>query len=108
LLRKPKYRPSTFTAVQELRVATSAVLGGRCKAQDVADKCEVRESSGGHVSNHAAQRLLTVKDVAASTRLSETTVKKLIRSGDLASLKIGTCRRVPSDALESYLSGLAA
>jgi excisionase family DNA binding protein len=58
--------------------------------------------------NAAPQRLLTVKDVAASTRLSETTVKKLIRSGDLDSLKIGYCRRVPADALDAYLAALAA
>lgn len=58
--------------------------------------------------NEAPQRLLTVKDVAASTRLSETTVKKLIRRGDLESLKIGACRRVPADALDAYLTGLAA
>jgi excisionase family DNA binding protein len=58
--------------------------------------------------NSSQHRLLTVKDVAESTRLSETTVKKLIRCGDLASLKIGACRRVPADALETYLSELAA
>lgn len=58
--------------------------------------------------NEAPQRLLTVKDVAASTRLSETTVKKLIRCGDLESLKIGACRRVPADALDAYLTTLAA
>lgn len=56
----------------------------------------------------APQRLLTVKDVAASTRLSETTVKKLIRCGALDSVKIGACRRVPSDALDTYLTRLAA
>jgi excisionase family DNA binding protein len=58
--------------------------------------------------NAPPQILLTVKDVAASTRLSETTVKKLIRRGDLDSLKIGSCRRVPADALDAYLTALAA
>jgi excisionase family DNA binding protein len=55
-----------------------------------------------------ALRLLTIKETSGVTRLSEGTIRNLIRCGALDSVKIGSCRRIRAGALEKYLSGLAA
>ena len=50
--------------------------------------------------------LLTLKEVAAVTHLSETTVKNLIRRGELASVKIGASRRVHIRALDEFIESV--
>lgn len=51
-------------------------------------------------------RLLTVPEVQERTQLSRSSVYKLLQSGDLESIKIGGARRIPEDALESYIRTL--
>lgn len=53
-----------------------------------------------------APLLLTVPDVMARLRLSRNTVYRLIRTRQLHSVTIGRARRIPIDALTSYLHQL--
>ncbi len=52
--------------------------------------------------------LLTVPEVADLLAVGETTVAKLIRHGELASLKIGRDRRIRRSAVETYIADLEA
>ncbi|MFD8222705.1 helix-turn-helix domain-containing protein [Streptomyces massasporeus] len=49
--------------------------------------------------------LLTVAEVMARLKLGRSTVYDLIRSGQLASVTIGRCRRVPALALRDFIAG---
>jgi excisionase family DNA binding protein len=51
--------------------------------------------------------LLTVKDAARILQISRTTVYELIYAGVLLSVKIGTCRRIRRNDLETYVQDLA-
>jgi excisionase family DNA binding protein len=51
--------------------------------------------------------LLTVKEAAWILQISRTTVYELIYAGVLVSVKIGTCRRIRRNDLESYVRDLA-
>ena len=51
--------------------------------------------------------LLTVKEAAWILQISRTTVYELIYAGVLVSVKIGTCRRIRRNDLESYVRVLA-
>lgn len=46
---------------------------------------------------------LTVPEVGAALRLSRFKVYDLIRSGQLQSFTIGRSRRIPADALRTYI-----
>lgn len=46
--------------------------------------------------------LLTVKEVAARLRVSEKTVARLARSGELESVKLGALRRYAPEAVIAY------
>ncbi|MET9998839.1 helix-turn-helix domain-containing protein [Streptomyces microflavus] len=46
---------------------------------------------------------LTVPEVMRALRLSRFKVYDLIRSRQLKSIKIGRCRRVPADALRTFI-----
>ncbi|MFE8007797.1 helix-turn-helix domain-containing protein [Streptomyces sp. NPDC057418] len=46
---------------------------------------------------------LTVPEVMRALRLSRFKVYDLIRSRELQSIKIGRCRRVPADALRTFI-----
>lgn len=52
--------------------------------------------------------LLTVNEVCARLRLSVATVRRLIRSGELESVKVGASRRVAPEALIDYKARLRA
>ena len=52
--------------------------------------------------------LLTVPQVEAATGLSRATVSRLLASGELRSMKIGRCRRVPADALRDWVAARLA
>jgi excisionase family DNA binding protein len=52
------------------------------------------------------RRLLTVQEAAERLGVGETTVRALIRSFQLRSVKIGTARRVPVDDVEDFLAKL--
>lgn len=55
------------------------------------------------------ERLLyPVNEVAEQLGVGLTTAKALIRSGELRSVKIGRARRVPADALQTYVRQLDA
>ena len=51
--------------------------------------------------------LLTVKEAAWILQISRTTVYERIYAGVLVSVKIGTCRRIRRNDLESYVRDLA-
>ena len=48
--------------------------------------------------------LLTVAEVASLLRVSKMTVYRLLRSGELLSLRVGRSLRVPRTALDAYLT----
>lgn len=48
--------------------------------------------------------LMTVAEVADSLRVSTMTVYRLIKSGELAALRVGKNYRIRADDLEAYLS----
>jgi excisionase family DNA binding protein len=48
--------------------------------------------------------LLTVAEVAAILRVSTMTVYRLIRTGQLAAVRVGHGWRIPQDAVERYLA----
>jgi excisionase family DNA binding protein len=48
--------------------------------------------------------LLTVAEVASSMRVSSMTVYRLIKSGDLAAVRVGHNYRVRRDEVERYLA----
>ncbi|MCX4415351.1 helix-turn-helix domain-containing protein [[Kitasatospora] papulosa] len=50
-----------------------------------------------------APEVLTVPEVMRALRLSRFKVYDLIRSRELRSIKIGRCRRVPADALRTFI-----
>jgi excisionase family DNA binding protein len=50
--------------------------------------------------------LLRVRDVAKRLAVSEVTVWRLIRSGELESVKIGRSRRVAPAEVAAYVAGL--
>lgn len=50
-----------------------------------------------------SDRLLTVPQVAATLGVSRVTVYGLFKEGQLASLKIGKSRRVPSAAVDAFI-----
>ncbi len=52
--------------------------------------------------------LLTVEEVARSTRLSRTVVYGLIRSGALPSLLIGRSRRITPQALTDFVAAVGS
>ncbi|MFG2195680.1 helix-turn-helix domain-containing protein [Streptomyces sp. NPDC048639] len=49
--------------------------------------------------------LLTVKQVMATLKVGRTKVYDLIRTKELRSLTIGRSRRIPAQAVRSYLDG---
>ena len=56
------------------------------------------------VENHVQARFLTVAEVAALMRVSTMTVYRLIKAGDLASVRVGKSYRVREDDVDRYLS----
>jgi excisionase family DNA binding protein len=53
-----------------------------------------------------APLLYTVEDAAAKLSIGRGTAYALIKSGDLRSVRIGSLRRVPADALREYVESL--
>ncbi|HSL14812.1 MAG TPA: helix-turn-helix domain-containing protein [Actinomycetota bacterium] len=51
-----------------------------------------------------SDRLMTVAEVAATMRVSNMTVYRLIKSGDLPALRVGRSYRVRESDVEKYLS----
>jgi excisionase family DNA binding protein len=55
-----------------------------------------------------AAELLTVREVAASLRVSTMTVYRLIKAGELRSTRVGKGYRIRTADLEEYLGGATA
>jgi len=51
-----------------------------------------------------ADRLLTVAEVASTMRVSNMTVYRLIKSGELAALRVGKSYRIRESDVDRYLS----
>lgn len=64
---------------------------------------DLAESGGRRTS---VVELLTIPEVMRSLRISRAKVYELIRAKELATVKIGRCRRVTPSALADYITGL--
>ena len=53
-----------------------------------------------------AQLLNTPEGAAEALKLSRTKIFSLIKSGELRSVKIGRARRIPTEAIEEYVTRL--
>jgi excisionase family DNA binding protein len=51
----------------------------------------------------ATPQLLTVGEAARILRMGETATKRLVATGELASVKIGKLRRIPIGALNDFI-----
>ena len=54
--------------------------------------------------SHARARFLTVAEVAGLLRVSTMTVYRLIKAGELASVRVGKSYRVREDDIDRYLA----
>lgn len=52
-----------------------------------------------------APRLLTVAAIAERLDVCERTVRRLIQSGRLGSLRVGRCLRISEEDLQTYMAG---
>ncbi|MER8113887.1 helix-turn-helix domain-containing protein [Streptomyces sp. NPDC094031] len=50
------------------------------------------------------EELLTVREVTAALKIGRTKVYDLIRTNELPSLTIGRSRRIPAEAVRTYLA----
>jgi excisionase family DNA binding protein len=62
----------------------------------------------GTVGGHVERELLSVAEACEVLGLGEWTVKQLIRSGALASVKIRDRRLIPRQAIREYIERLLA
>lgn len=53
-------------------------------------------------------RLLTVEQFAERTNLGRTTVYAKLAAGEVASVKVGKLRRIPTDEVDQYIKRLLA
>jgi excisionase family DNA binding protein len=58
----------------------------------------------GRVSGFLGHRLLTVAEVARTMRVSNMTVYRLIKSGQLAAVRVGKNYRIRESDVDRYLS----
>jgi excisionase family DNA binding protein len=65
-------------------------------------RCCLRESTGSDASRTCGE-LLTVPEVMTHLRLGRTTIYDLIRTGRLASVRIGQARRIPTHAVHDLI-----
>jgi DNA binding domain, excisionase family len=63
-----------------------------------------KRSTSGWVGRQAGDRLLTVAEVAATMRVSNMTVYRLIKNGDLPALRVGKNYRIRESDVDVYLS----
>lgn len=59
--------------------------------------------SGGWTGRQSGDRLLTVAEVAATMRISNMTVYRLIKSGDLPAIRVGKNYRIRESDMNRYL-----
>ncbi|HEX6331927.1 MAG TPA: helix-turn-helix domain-containing protein [Actinomycetota bacterium] len=58
---------------------------------------------GGWSGRQAGDHLLTVAEVAATMRVSNMTVYRLIKSGDLPAIRVGKNYRIRESDMDRYL-----
>jgi excisionase family DNA binding protein len=63
-----------------------------------------KRSRSGWVGRQAGDRLLTVAEVAATMRVSNMTVYRLINHGDLPALRVGKNYRIRESDVDVFLS----
>jgi excisionase family DNA binding protein len=63
----------------------------------------VSRRSGGWTGRQAGDRLLTVVEVAATMRVSNMTVYRLIKSGELPAIRVGKNYRIRESDMDRYL-----
>jgi excisionase family DNA binding protein len=63
-----------------------------------------RRTQTGWVGRQAGDHLLTVAEVAATMRVSNMTVYRLIKKGDLPALRVGKNYRIRESDVDAYLS----
>ena len=63
-----------------------------------------KRSRSGWVGRQAGDHLLTVAEVAATMRVSNMTVYRLIKNGDLPALRVGKNYRIRESDVDVYLS----
>ena len=63
-----------------------------------------RGSRKGWTGRQAGDRLLTVAEVAATMRVSNMTVYRLIKAGELAALRVGKNYRIRESDVDAYLA----
>lgn len=59
--------------------------------------------SGGWTGRQSGDRLLTVAEVAATMRISNMTVYRLIKNGDLPAIRVGKNYRIRESDMNRYL-----
>ena len=89
--------PGLATTARELRNQVTAGQGG-----SFADALQVAVDAVGMDD----QLLYTYDDAAARLSVSTSTVKRLVSSGRLRTVKVGSSPRVHRDELERYAAGL--
>jgi excisionase family DNA binding protein len=63
-----------------------------------------KRSRSGWVGRQAGDRLLTVAEVAGTMRVSNMTVYRLIKNGDLPALRVGKNYRIRESDVDVFLS----
>jgi excisionase family DNA binding protein len=69
---------------------------------------EVRDMAGNSGQQDSPRLLLTVEEAADRIGICRSNMFKLIRQGDVKSVKVGRLRRVTPAALEDYVQRLSA
>ena len=93
----------------ELKPTLQAALTDYCEhtAEEVAQL--VSQQVEAVLNKHQSEKgnLMDVSDVAEFLKVSERTVYRLIASGELAPIKIGTASRFTNEQIDSYLRSQA-
>jgi excisionase family DNA binding protein len=69
-------------------------------------KYQVRDIAGNPGSQHSPRLLLTVEEAADRIGICRSNMFKLIRQGDVKSVKVGRLRRITPAALEDFIQKL--
>ncbi|MCI2423958.1 helix-turn-helix domain-containing protein [Saccharopolyspora sp. K220] len=59
-----------------------------------------------HTNTNQPRVLLTVEQAAHRLSLSRTTMFRLLKQGQITSIRIGKARRIPAEALDTYINHL--
>ena len=70
-------------------------------------KYQVQDMAGNLGSQHSPRLLLTVEEAADRIGICRSNMFKLIRRGDVKSVKVGRLRRIAPAALEDYIRQLS-